>query len=167
MQISIIVAVAQNGVIGKDNTLLWKLSADLKRFKEFTMGHHIIMGRKTFESIGKPLPGRTSVIISTNPDLKIEGCIVVNSLENAFKVAEKAGDTEACIIGGGQIYKLAMSQADKIHYTEVNLEPEGDTFFPEIDKKIWKEIARQECKADEKNESDYTFVDYERKSSDK
>lgn len=163
MKISIIVAVAENGVIGKDNTLLWKLSADLKRFKELTMGHHIIMGRKTFESIGKPLPGRTSVVISTNPDLLIDGCIVVTSLEDALSIVQKSGDREACIIGGGQIYKLALEIADKIYYTEVKLALQGDTFFPEIDYTIWKETARVECKADEKNESDYTFVDYERK----
>ncbi len=163
MNISIVVAVAENGVIGKDNTLLWKLSADLKRFKEITMGHHMIMGRKTFDSIGKPLPGRISVVISTNPSLKIEGAIVVNSLEAAIKIAQDAGDTEACIIGGGQIYTLSLGLATKIYYTEVALKPEGDTFFPELDKSIWKETARQECKADEKNECDYVFVDYVRK----
>lgn len=161
MNISIIVAVSRNQVIGKDNQLIWKLSADLKRFKALTTGHTIIMGRKTFDSIGKPLPNRTSIVITRQKDYKIEGCIVVNSLEEAI---EKAGDQEEVfIIGGGTIYQEAMGKANKVYYTKVHTEVEGDTFFPVIDFTTWKSVKREDCLSDEKNEYAYSFIDYERK----
>ncbi|WP_461632087.1 dihydrofolate reductase [Labilibaculum euxinus] len=161
MNVSIIVAVSRNQVIGKDNQLIWKLSADLKRFKALTTGHTIIMGRKTFESIGKPLPNRTSVIITRQADYVAEGCVVVNSLEEAL---EKSSDQEEVfIIGGGTIYKEALAKANKIYYTKVHKDFEGDTFFPVLDLKEWKSVNREDCFPDEKNEVPYSFIDYIRK----
>ncbi|MDQ1769918.1 dihydrofolate reductase [Labilibaculum sp. A4] len=161
MNVSIIVAVSRNQVIGKDNQLIWKLSADLKRFKALTTGHTIIMGRKTFESIGKPLPNRTSVIITRQADYVAEGCVVVNSLEEAL---EKFSDQEEVfIIGGGTIYQEALAKANKIYYTKVHKDFEGDTFFPVLDLKEWKSVNREDCFPDEKNEVPYSFIDYIRK----
>ena len=161
MTLSIIVAVSRNQVIGKDNQLIWKLSADLKRFKALTTGHTIIMGRKTFDSIGKPLPNRTSIVITRQKDYKIEGCIVVNSLEEAL---EKAADQEEVfIIGGGAIYKDALAKANKVYYTKVHKDFEGDTFFPVIDSQEWESVSREDCMPDEKNEYAYSFIDYKRK----
>lgn len=161
MKLSIIVAVSRNLVIGKDNQLIWKLSADLKRFKALTTGHAIIMGRKTFDSIGKPLPNRTSIVITRQKDYKIEGCLVVNSLEEAL---EKASDQkEVFVIGGGSIYEEAIAKADKIYYTKVHKNFDGDTFFPALDLKEWESVSRQDCMPDEKNEVPYSFIDYKRK----
>ena len=162
MIISQIVAVAENNVIGKDNDLIWRLPADLKYFKNTTSGHHILMGRKNYESIGRPLPNRTSVIITRNKDYKAEGCIVVNSIEEALEVAKANGETEAFIIGGGEIYKSSLQQTDKIYYTEIHETFDGDTFYPELDKTIWKETAREKHLKDEKNPYDYSFVVYEK-----
>ncbi len=158
MNINIIVAAAKNNVIGKDNDLIWHLSADLKRFKQLTTGHTIIMGRKTFESIGRPLPNRTSVIITRQKDYKADDCIVVNSLQEALKAAEK--ENEVFIIGGGSIYEQAISIAHKIYFTLVHNTFEGDTFFPVINTKQWKEIKREEHQPDEKNPYAYSFIDY-------
>jgi dihydrofolate reductase len=161
MNVSIIVAVSRNLVIGKDNQLIWKLSADLKRFKDLTTGHTIIMGRKTFDSIGKPLPNRTSIVVTRQKDYKIEGCIVVNSLEEAF---EKVADQEEVfVIGGGAIYKEALAKANKVYYTKVHKNFEGDAFFPVIDLKEWESVKREDCYPDEKNEVPYSFIDYKRK----
>ena len=160
MKLSIIVAASQNNVIGKDNQLIWRLSADLKRFKALTTGHHIIMGRKTFDSIGKPLPNRTSIIITRQTDYKIEGCIVVNSLEEALEKVPT--DQEAFIIGGGTIYKEVMDKADKLYLTLVHKKFDGDTFFPKIDEKIWENVKREDYMPSEKNEYAYSFVDYVR-----
>ncbi|MCH8317907.1 MAG: dihydrofolate reductase [Bacteroidetes bacterium] len=165
MTISILAAVAQNNVIGKDNKLMWHLPADLKHFKEITMGHHIIMGRKTYQAIGKALPGRTSIIITRQKGFLATDCLVVNSLEEAIKVAKMNNEDEAFIIGGGEIYKLAMNIADKIHLTEIRESFEGDTFFPVINKKKWEEIARKEFSADEKNKYNYAFVELVKKNS--
>lgn len=161
MNVSVIVAVSRNQVIGKENQLIWKLSADLKRFKALTTGHTIIMGRKTFDSIGKPLPNRTSIVITRQQDYKIDGCIVVNSLEEAL---EKAADQEEVfIIGGGTIYKEALPKANKLYYTKVHKNFEGDTFFPVLDLKEWESVNREDCMPDEKNEYAYSFIDYKRK----
>lgn len=161
MKLSIIVAVSRNLVIGKDNQLIWKLSADLKRFKALTTGHTIIMGRKTFDSIGKPLPNRTSIVVTRQKDYKIEGCIVVNSLEEAF---EKAADQEEVfVIGGGAIYEEALAKASKVYYTKVHKNFEGDTFFPVLDLKEWESVKREDCYPDEKNEVPYSFIEYKRK----
>jgi dihydrofolate reductase len=160
---SMIVAVSENDVIGKDNQLIWHLPADLKFFKNLTMGHNIIMGRKTFESIGKALPGRTSVIITRNKNYTApEGCLVSNSLEEALRLAEKNNDTEAFIIGGAEIFKQAEDLCDKIYFTEVKASFDGDTFF-HINKSTWKEIKREDHLKDEKNKFDYSFVEYVRK----
>jgi dihydrofolate reductase len=162
LKLSLIVAVAENGVIGHNNQLIWHLPNDLKQFKRLTTGHCIIMGRKTFESIGKPLPNRTSIIISRNPDFQIEGCITVNTLENALKKAQELENEESFIIGGAEIYRLALPLTDKIYLTEVHHAFEGDTFFPAIDKTIWKETKREDFEIDEKHFYKYSFVEMER-----
>ncbi|MGB5990058.1 MAG: dihydrofolate reductase [Marinifilaceae bacterium] len=159
MKVSIIVAAAENNAIGKDNQLICRLSADLKRFKSLTMGHHIIMGRKTYESIGRPLPGRRSVIISRNKDYKQEGCVVVHSLEEAFAICN---DEEVFVIGGGEIYNQAFPLASNLYLTRMNSHIEGDTFIPEVKASEWNEVFREDLQKDEKNECDYSFINYER-----
>ena len=159
--VTIIAAIANNNALGKNNDLIWHLPADLKRFKKTTTGHHIIMGRNTFESIGKPLPNRTTVIITRNKNYKADGCIIVNSLSKALKIAKD--DKSPFIIGGAQIYEQAIHLADKLDITEVHHSFEADVFFPEIDKNIWKETSRELFKADEKNKFDYSFVSYIKK----
>jgi dihydrofolate reductase len=159
--ISIIVAIAENNVIGANNQLIWHISDDLKRFKALTTDHHIIMGRKTFESIGKPLPKRTNIIVSRNPNYKIEGCIVVPSLEAAIEVS--ASEAEVFIIGGGELYRQAMPLAKKLYLTRVHKVFEGDTFFPKIDLKDWKILSREGVKSDEKSGIEYEFVNFEKK----
>jgi dihydrofolate reductase len=159
--LTIIAAVAKNNALGKNNDLIWHLPADLKRFKEITLGHHIIMGRKTFESLGKPLPNRTTIIITRNPDYVVPGCIVVNGLEEAIEAA--AADENPFILGGAEIYKQAMSFADILDLTLVHEAFEGDAFFPVIDMSKWTEMSRQDFKADEKNKYDYSFVQYKKK----
>ncbi|WGH74170.1 dihydrofolate reductase [Tenacibaculum tangerinum] len=159
--ITLIAAIAKNNALGKDNDLIWHLPADLKRFKKITTGHSILMGRTTFESIGKPLPNRTSIIITRNNNYFIDGCLIANSIEQAIALAE---GKDAFIIGGAQIYKQALEQdlVDRLDITLLHHEFEADAFFPEIDKKIWKEVAREDFKADEKNKYDYSFVSYEK-----
>jgi dihydrofolate reductase len=166
MKVSLIVAVSENGVIGKDNDLIWHLPNDMRFFKETTMGHHVIMGRKNFESIPhkyRPLPNRTNVVITRQSDYKAEGCIVVNSVEAALQIAQENRDTEPFIIGGGQIYKLALEAnlVDKIYLTKVYHPFEGDTFFPELNSD-WKEVSKVENKADEKHSYDYDFITFEK-----
>jgi dihydrofolate reductase len=162
--ISIIVATAENGVIGKDNQLLWRISADLKQFRILTTGHSIIMGRKTFESIGKPLPNRTNIVISRQSNYDFpEGVLKANSLEKAIEMAQNvAGSEEIFIIGGGNVYKQALDITNKIYLTEVKANIEGDAFFPELNKKDWKEISRISHAKDEKNEYDFDFVELEK-----
>ncbi len=159
--ITIIAAVAKNNALGKDNQLIWHLPADLKRFKKETLGHHIIMGRKTFESLGKPLPNRTTIIITRNTNYTAEGCIVVNSLDNAITAAKT--DKNPFILGGAEIYKQALEIADTLDLTLVHHEFDADVFFPEINFNIWKETSREDFKADDKNKYDYSFVKYMRK----
>ena len=161
--ITIIAAIANNNALGKDNDLIWHLPADLKRFKKVTSGHHILMGRNTFESIGKPLPNRTSVIITRKNDYFKDGCMVANSIEEAIELSKE--DSEIFIIGGAQIYKQAIESnlVDKLDITLVHHEFEADVFFPEIDMNIWKEGLREDFIADEKNKYDYSFVSYIRK----
>lgn len=149
--ISIIVAVAKNGVIGGENNLLWHISDDLKRFKAITSGHGVIMGRKTFESLGRALPNRRNVVISRNSDYLAQGAEVVGSLEDAIKLFES--NDETFVIGGGQIYKQSMEIADKIYITEVDKEFQGDTHFPEIDKSVWCESFRE-------THEGFSFVEY-------
>jgi len=163
MIISTIVAVAKNNVIGKDNDIPWYLPADLKYFKKITTGHHIVMGRKCYESIGRPLPKRTNVIVTRNPFFIATGCLVTHNVAEAVQLAEANGEEEVFIIGGGQIYEIALPHVDRIYLTEVDLEVEGDIFFPEINQKEWILIEETKCQADEKNEYDYTFKILERK----
>jgi len=166
MKVSLIVAVSKNGVIGKDNDLIWHLPNDMRFFKETTMGHHVIMGRKNFESIPhkySPLPNRTNVIITRQADYTSEGCVVVNSVEAALEIAKNNGDTEPFIIGGGQIYKLALGAnlVDKIYLTKVHHSFDGDAFFSDLNSN-WKEINKIENKADEKHSYDYDFITLEK-----
>lgn len=161
-EITIIVAAAENDAIGKDNKLIWHLSDDLKRFKTLTNGHHIIMGRKTFESFPKPLPNRTHVVITRQPNYKApEGVIVVHSLEAAIEAAK--ADPQPFIIGGGQIYKQAMAIADKIELTRVHESFEADAFFPEIDPNIWEETSNIFHTKDAVHEHEFSFLTYVRK----
>jgi len=158
--IIIIAAIARNNALGKDNQLIWHLPADLKRFKRITSGHHVIMGRKTYESLGKPLPNRTNIIISRNKDYTAKGCLVRNSLEEAIESAKE--DPSPFILGGAEIYKQAIEIADVLDLTFVHHDFEADAFFPEIDPEIWEEISHEDFKADEKNKYDYSFVTYKR-----
>lgn len=155
MIISSVVAIAENRGIGKDNHLLWRLPADLKHFKDITTGHTVIMGRKTYESVGKPLPNRRNIIITRNKDLKIEGAEVVNTLDQALALCE--GVPEVFIIGGAEIYEISMSVTDKIYLTVVKGNFEADTFFPVLDPEIWEETEVISHDADEKNAWAYTF----------
>ena len=158
-RISIIVAMAKNRVIGADNKLPWHLSADLKRFKALTMGHHIIMGRKTFESIGRILPGRTSVVVTRNPDFHAAGAIVVKDIDAAL--AECTGNTEAFVIGGEEIFQSVLPLADRIYLTDIDKHFEGNVHFPAIDMHDWRLIEREICR-DEMQSLDYAFDIWER-----
>ena len=159
--LTIIVAAAENDAIGKGNKLIWHLSDDLKRFKSLTNGHHIIMGRKTFESFPKPLPNRTHVVITRQPNYKVpEGVIVVNSLKDAIESSKK--DAQPFIIGGGEIYKQAMHLADKIELTRVHESFEADTFFPKIDTTIWKETKNIFHRKDKNHDYEFSFLTYEK-----
>lgn len=163
MKISIIVAKAKNNVIGKDNQLIWRLSADLQLFKSHTTGHHIIMGRKTYESVGKPLPNRTSIVITNNPDFKVpDGHLVAHSLEEAIQICIGKKLDNIFIIGGAEIYRQALPIADELMVTEVYAMPEGDVFFPEIDNNEWKIVSTTSYLKDEKNEYDFDFVVYKK-----
>ena len=155
--IALVVAMAENRVIGKENKLIWHLPADLKHFKNITTGHPIIMGRKTFESIGKPLPNRTNIVITRQTDFEAEGILVAHSLSDALMMAQQM-DSDIFVIGGAEIYKQAMFLADTIYLTEVHHTFDGDTFFPEIDSVLWEETSREEHEADEKNKYNYAFV---------
>ena len=148
--VSLIVAVGNNFEIGNKGELLWRLPEDLKNFKRITMGHHLIMGRKTFESIGKPLPGRTTVIITRQKDYQVEGCEVVHSLEDALEVARNNGDQEAMVVGGGEIYKEALPYTDRIYFSKVEYKGEADTFFPKIDLSEWESSDKVEHQKTEK-----------------
>lgn len=161
---TLIAAIAKNNALGKDNDLIWHLPADLKRFKKVTSGHHILMGRNTYESIGKPLPNRTTVIITRNNDYYVDGCLIANSVEEALELAKE--DSEVFIIGGAQIYKQVMENGlvDQLDITIVHEMFDADVFFPEIDQTIWKEVSREDFKADEKNKYDYSFVSYQKVS---
>lgn len=161
--LTLIVAASENDVIGKNNALIWHLPNDFKRFKKLTTGHHIIMGRKTFDSLPGLLPKRPHIVISRKRDLIIEGCKVINSLQNAVRLAY-AQDEQPFIIGGGEIYKKAMPIADKLEITRVHTTLEGDTFFPKIDLLLWKLTAEEFHKKDAKHKYDYSFLTYERRN---
>jgi dihydrofolate reductase len=166
MELAIIVAAAENGVIGKNNALPWRIPADMRYFKRTTMGKPIVMGRKTFESIGKPLPGRTNIVITRNSAFVAEGVKVVSSLDEALKLAEDIavadGAEELVVIGGAEIYRSAMPRADRLYLTEVHASVEGDALLPEIDWAHWREVGRERYQAESPGEHDFSFVRYER-----
>lgn len=162
MIISLILAADEQNGIGKDNKLLCHLPADLRFFKESTMGHHMVMGRLTFESVGRLLPGRVSIIISRNPDYKVEGAVMKQSLEAAIAYAREQGETELFITGGGHVYKEALSIADRVYLTRIHHSFEADTFFPNLDSG-WELASAERREADEKNQYACTFMRWERK----
>ncbi len=158
MNLTLIAAMDLNRVIGNDNDLIWHMPKDLKHFKELTSGHHVIMGRKTYESMGKPLPKRTNIIVTRDKGYKADGCIVVHSIEEALKKAE--GDTQPFITGGAEIYKLALPYAQTIELTLIHHHFEGDTFFPPFESDKWKLTAKVENDADEKNPYNFDYLTY-------
>lgn len=160
MSVSIIVAMAHNRTIGINNTLPWRCPEDLKHFKALTMGHHMIMGRKTFDSIGKALPGRTTVVVTRDKNLKIEGCLIAHSLQEAIKLC--ADDTETFIVGGADIYAQSLNLADTLYITEIQQDVEGDAHFPTFDKLAWHETAREVCAQETPQPLQYHFVTYRR-----
>jgi len=162
MRLSIIVAIADNGVIGRDNDLPWRLSADLQRFKALTMGHHLLLGRKTFDSIGADLPGRTMVVISRGQPSLPAGVFLASSLEEAVELARAHGDDEAFIAGGAEIYAQALPAADRLYLTRVHADCEGDTLFPPWRESEWQEVSREDYPADARNAHPHSFLVYER-----
>ncbi len=160
-------AVADNGVIGKDNDMPWHVSSDLKRFKALTMGKPLLMGRRTFESIGRPLPGRTNVVITRDETFSSEGILIASSIEQAMELCEQdardKGVDEIAVIGGGSIYQALWNQAEKLYVTHVHAEPDGDTFVPDIDEKIWALVSKQETVQGERDSAPMTFAIYERR----
>jgi len=166
MKLALICAMADNRVIGRNNNLPWHLPEDLKYFKRVTMGNCIIMGRKTWESIGRVLPGRTNIVVTANPDYLAEGVRVVHSLEEALRLAESIsvvdGSEEAFIIGGAGLYQTALPMAQRFHLTRVHADVEGDTYLAEFDQSQWREIARQEFQKSDTNPYDYSICVLER-----
>jgi dihydrofolate reductase len=163
MKISLIVAMASNRVIGLNNQMPWHLSADLKKFKKITMDSPVLMGRKTYESIGKPLPGRTNIIVSRNLDYRQDGCLVFNDLKTALKKGcERA--KEIFVIGGSDLYEATLPIADAIYLTIINREFQGDTFFPDIDLNYWSEVERVDIKDDPDVAFSYSFLKFEKAS---
>lgn len=167
MKLALICAMAENRTIGRNNSLPWHLSEDLKYFKRTTMGNCIIMGRKTWESIGRALPGRTNIVISSNPGFKAEGARVVRSLDEATNLAKSIsiidGSEEAFIIGGAGLYKEALPHAQRFHLTRVHAEVDGDTFLAEFDEDEWDEVLREDFSKNESNPYDYSICLLERK----
>jgi dihydrofolate reductase len=167
MIISLVAAVAHNRVIGRDNQLLWRLKSDLQHFRKLTLGKPVIMGRKTYESIGRPLPGRDNIVVTRDAAFAAEGIFAVRSLDEAFvkaaELAEARGIRDIVVAGGGDIYKQTIEKASRLSITEVDLSPEGDAFFPEIDRSVWQEASRTVYPAGPDNEASFAFVDYIRK----
>ena len=161
-KISAILAMSENHVIGDDNQLPWHLPADLRHFKTITSGHPILMGRKTHESIGRPLPNRTNIVITRNHAYHADGCLVVKSIDEAIEEAKKLQQNEIFIIGGAEVYKQLLPHIECIYLTIVHEIFEGDAFFPELDMNEWKELSREFHDADDENDYDYSFVQMER-----
>lgn len=159
MKISFVVAKSRNNVIGKDNKLPWQLPADLAHFKKITMGKPIIMGRKTFDSIGNPLPGRRNIIVSRDNSLQVEGCDVFHSVDDALDAVKT--EVEVMIIGGANLFAQTLTHANRIYLTLIDADFEGDTFFPELNDE-WKLVAEEKCLPDEKNRYPYKFLLYQR-----
>jgi len=162
MIVTAIAAVSRNGVIGKDNDLPWRLPRDMQYFKRTTLGHHVIMGRKNFLAMGRPLPKRTNVVITRNPHFEAPGCQVVHSVADALDLASRRGEEEAFIIGGGEIYAVSMPYWDRLYLTRVEAEVEGDVFFPEWDPAGWTKTYEEAFPADARNEHPFTILRYER-----
>ena len=166
VRISLIAAVAENGVIGANGDMPWRLSTDQKRFKRLTMGKPVVMGRKTFESIGKPLAGRVNIVVSAQTGFRPEGVVVVPSLAAALVAAEEAaraaGDEEVMVMGGSQVYAAAIGLADRLYITHVAAAPEGDAHFPKIDPAVWRAVSAEPVPAGDKDSAATTFVVYER-----
>lgn len=161
MRRSLVVAVARNRVIGRDNALPWRLPDDLAYFKRVTMGRPVVMGRRTYESIGKPLPGRQNIVVTRNPAFQAPGCTVVPTLEAAWKAAGNAD--EACVIGGTSLFEAALPTADVIHLTEVDADVEGDTYFPQIDRDQWRETEVSRHEPDARHSYGFRIVRLERR----
>lgn len=162
MTISIIVAISENRAIGINNQIPWYLPADLKYFKKTTLGHHILMGRKSYLSIGKPLPKRTNLVLTRNPFFTATGITVIHNLEEGIEIARSSGEEELFIIGGGDIYRQSIDLVDRLYITEVDIQTEGDTFFPEIDLNKWDLISEDYHLADDRNKWNYCFKIYHR-----
>ena len=162
MIVSAIAAVAENRVIGKDNDLIWRLPNDLKFFKTHTSGHAIIMGRKTWESMGRPLPKRTNIVITRNAGYEAPGAVVVTSMDAALEKAAELNETEAFIIGGGEIYRQSMPLINKLYYTHVHATVDGDTYFPEVNWSGWMEIDRTDHPADDRHDHAFSTAIYEK-----
>lgn len=166
-EVVLVAAVAQNGVIGADNRLLWRLKSDMKHFRALTMGRALIMGRKTFESIGKPLPGRHTIVLTRDPGFAVEGVARAGSVEDALdmgaRIAASTATDEIMIAGGGEIYALFMPRAQRLELTEVALTPEGDAFFPPVDRDVFSETQRQSFTKNADDEADFAFVTYRRR----
>ncbi len=167
MIVSAIAAVSKNMVIGKDNDLPWKLPDDMKFFMETTKGHHVIMGRKNYDSLKgkfKPLPNRINIVITRQKDFIAPGCIVLNDISEGIAIAKRAGETECFIIGGAEIYKLAMPQTNRLYLTEIDAIVNGDTFFPKVEKGEWTETSRKHHPSDERHAYAFDFVIYDKKN---
>jgi dihydrofolate reductase len=160
MKLSIVVAISTNGVIGRNNQLPWYLPADLKHFRKLTTGKPILMGRKTWESIGRPLPERKSIVITRDRDYTAAGAVVVTSIEAALKAAEPAD--EIMIIGGSELFREMLREVSTIYLTRVHADIEGTVFFPELDEREWREVDRTDCEPDERNAYAYSFITLER-----
>lgn len=167
MLVSIVAAVARNGVIGREGRLPWHLPDDLRRFRRLTTGHHVVMGRRTWESIGRALPGRTNVVLSRSPSWQPgdPAVVVARDLEGALAVARAAGDGEAFVIGGADVYAAALASADRLHLTRVAADVEGDVRFPRIDAGDWVETEREEHPADERHAHPFAFVTLARRAA--
>ena len=163
MRISFVVAKSDNNVIGINNKLPWHLKDDLKNFKKLTLGHHILMGRKTFESIGKPLPGRVSLVVSGQPQANQDSVLWFNSIFRAIKHAERCGETELFIIGGEKIFKSALPLVDRIYLTEVKATISGDVFFPALSLKNWKKVSEESFQKNSDNDYEFSFLVLDRK----
>ncbi len=164
MTISLVVAAATNNAIGKDGKLPWHLPNDMKYFKNVTWGMPVVMGRKTFEALGKALPGRKNIVITRQSALKAEGIVTVKKIDDALFVAKQTDAKEIMVIGGGEIYKTLFPKANRIYLTRIDAEPEGDTFFPSLNPKEWHLVSQKDHEADEKNAYNYSFQVWERTS---
>lgn len=163
MRVSLIVAVSENGVIGRDGGLPWRLSKDLRRFKQLTMGHHLVIGRRTWEEVGTPLPGRTMVVVTRDHRFAAQGVLVAHTLDEALELARD--DDEPFIGGGAEIYRMALERSlvDRLYITRVHADIEGDTVFPEIELEAWRLISREDHEADDRNQYPISFLVYERR----